>query len=100
MLRNTGRAALAAVVIGCGTFAPPVQAQWRTRYVHREGLFHVEKYHTGNGITPTGAGVLIAGINAFAPIVGTVVGRETPEDREAAAQRDAARAQALAGLTQ
>jgi len=64
-------------------------AQWRTHYVRRDGLFHVEKYHTGNGLTPVGGQVLMTGITAFAPIVGTLAGREAPQDEAA---RDTPRA--------
>jgi hypothetical protein len=63
-------------------------AQWRTKYFRRDGLFHVEKYHTGNGLTPVGGEVLMAGITAFAPIVGTLAGRDAPRDE---AQREAPR---------
>src|SRR5688500_693997 len=59
------------------------EAQWRGRYVRRDGLFHVERLHWGGGITANGASVLNTGITAFAPVVGGLIGREAPlEDEE------------------
>lgn len=45
------------------------QAPWRTHYVKRDGLFHVEKYRTGNGITNNGLVFLQTVTQAAAPIV-------------------------------
>lgn len=75
-----------ALVTVCGVadFAS-AQNPWRTKYFRRDGLFHVEKYHTGNGLTPVGGAVLTTGITQFAPIVGAALGRDTPES----ANRDA-----------
>jgi hypothetical protein len=81
MSRRLGRVGLCVLVVaGLATMCQSASAQWRTHYVRRDGLFHVEKYRTGNGLTPAGAGVLTAGINAFAPIVGSLVGRAAPPD--------------------
>lgn len=78
---------LALLVLG-GT-AMPIQsavAQWRTHYVRRDGLIHVEKYRTGNGLTPVGGAVLMTGITEFAPVVAGAIGREAPESRDAGAR--------------
>lgn len=45
------------------------QAPWRSHYVKRDGLFHVEKYRTGNGITNNGLVFLQTVTEAAAPIV-------------------------------
>lgn len=101
MHRNKGQLALAAaVVVGWGSFTPSAEAQWRTHYVRRDGLFHVEKYHTGNGITPAFAGMMVGIANAAAPVAEAALGRDTPEDREAKAERDAARAEVMANMAQ
>jgi len=86
-LRRAGYYALVFATIA--TMCHSASAQWRTHYVKRDGLFHVEKYHTGNGLTPVGGEVLMTGITAFAPIVGSLVGREAPRDE---ATRDTPRA--------
>jgi len=66
-------------------------AQWRTHYVRRDGLFHVEKYHTGNGVTPQGANMIVGLGQAFAPIAGLALGREEEQrSRDMPTQSDLA----------
>ena len=57
-------------------FVCTADAQWRGHYVHRVGKHghEVERYHWGGGLTPTGGAVLMRGIDAFAPIVGGLIG--------------------------
>lgn len=57
-------------------------AQWRSRYLKRDGLFHVERYHTGNGLTSVGAGVLTTLITSAPGIIDSVQGRDLNEPQE------------------
>jgi len=45
------------------------QNPWRTRYVKRDGLFHVEKYRTGNGLTDNGLALLLKVTEVAGPIL-------------------------------
>ncbi|MFM9068786.1 MAG: hypothetical protein ACKOUR_15860, partial [Planctomycetota bacterium] len=64
---------LLLIVVGLGfSFGSEqafAQAPWRTHYVKRDGLFHVEKYRTGNGITNNGLVFLQTLTEAAAPVV-------------------------------
>lgn len=57
------------------------EAQWRTHYVRRDGLFHVEKYKTGNGLTPIGGAVLTTLIGATPDILNAAAGRDLDQDQ-------------------
>ena len=71
--------AVLAAVASC-VFSSSADAQWRTRYVRRDGLFHVEKYRTGNGITPVGGAVLTALITTAGDVAGNVLGKDVEEE--------------------
>ena len=66
-----------------------VEAQWRGRYVRRDGLFHVEKYHWGNGITPTGALVINHALDVLAPIAQQALNRDADTRGVSAQERNA-----------
>ena len=73
-------------------FRYPPYGSLRGHMVRRDGLFHVERYRWGNGLTPQGAAVLTSGIEAFAPIVPVLVtggvGREANGQRRDYESRD------------
>lgn len=53
---------------------------WRGRAVARDGLFHVQRYHWGNGITPVGGSVLNTVIPVLADVGLAALGREGSRD--------------------
>lgn len=57
------------------------QNPWRTRYVKRDGLFHVEKYRTGNGLTDNGLALLVKLTDAAQPIIAGMAGDLLPGSR-------------------
>ena len=61
----------------------------RGRAVARDGLFRVQKYHWGNGLTPQGASVLNTAIETVVPLIPTFLGREVESD--ASRSRNASR---------
>ena len=63
----------AASASGQDYFRYPPYGSLRGHMVRRDGLFHVERYRWGNGLTPQGATVLTSAIDAFAPIVPVLV---------------------------
>lgn len=78
-----------AAILASSAMSDSAHAQlpWRGHYVRRDGLFHVERAHWGGGITANGASVLSTGITAFAPVVGSLIGRDaavedTSKDRD------------------
>jgi len=51
---------------------------WRGRAVARDGLFRVQRYHWGSGVTPTGATVL----NTLIPVIPEIIGAATGRDAD------------------
>ncbi len=63
---------------------------WRGRAVARDGLFHVQRYHWGNGITPVGGSVLNTAIPVLAEVGLAALGRGEDASRDAASRGPAA----------
>jgi hypothetical protein len=77
--RNTLLTLFASVLVLVMSGDILAQSPWRTHYVKRDGLFHVERYRTGNGITPNGSLVLTNAFDAFAPVVSAALSAGTKE---------------------
>jgi hypothetical protein len=54
-------------------FQYPPYGSLRGRMVHRDGLFHSTRYRWGNGLTPYGASVMIAGFQTAGQIIPAIV---------------------------
>ena len=76
------RLSLLGIAVALGSLLLPETASaqygaWRGRTMTRDGLFRVTRTHWGNGITPTGASVLIPLIEAAPGIINAAQGRGT-----------------------
>lgn len=72
---------------------PPYGAQ-RGHMVSRNGLFHVTRYHWGNGLTPAGAAFLTDAVDTIVPaipgIIAAATGREVDNQTRDAQSRSLA----------
>lgn len=64
----------------------PPYGSWRGRAVARQGLFNVQKYRWGGGITPTGGAVL----TTLIPVIPEIIGATVPFARDDSSTRDSA----------
>lgn len=80
--------ALTAEACMAQSFQYPPYGAHRGRMVARDGIGHSVRYRWGNGLTPTGGAVLTSAIDAFAPAVIAVAGRDFDSGADS---RDAAR---------
>lgn len=55
-------------------FQYPPYGAWRGRMVARDGLFHVQRYHWGGGLTPTGGAFLTSAVSDLAPLLVSLAG--------------------------
>jgi hypothetical protein len=69
------------------TLQYPPYGSWRGRAVARDGLFRVQRYRWGNGITPQGATVLTTLIPVIPDIIRVATNPLGAEDPAAAAER-------------
>lgn len=58
------------------TLQYPPYGSWRGRAVARQGLFHVQRYRWGSGLTPTGGAFLTSAVESLAPVLPVLVGRD------------------------
>jgi len=69
--------------LGQTAFQYPPYGALRGRMVSRDGVYRVQRYRWGGGITPQGAAFLTSAVNAVVPMIPSLIGRGEGGDSDA-----------------